>query len=108
MIVACSWPPMHKLVFVTVNKHKQFTSLTNYHKFDADTPQHKSTLIMPNKNGPFKDYLTLNFGTYLRICHLNIEGISKAKSEIVSKIIIINKVGVITLQEIHTTADLKK
>jgi len=61
---------------------------------------------MPNKNGP----LTLNIGTYLRICHLNIEGISKAKCEILSKIMIDNKVDVIALQETHTTdeADLQK
>lgn len=65
---------------------------------------------MPNKNGSFKDQLTLNIGTYLRVCHLNIEGISKAKCEILSKIMISNKVDVIALQEIHTTdeANLKK
>lgn len=65
---------------------------------------------MPNKNGPFKNHLTLNIGTYLRICHLNIEGISKDKCEILSKIMISNKVDVIALQKIHTTdkANLKK
>ncbi|VVC31250.1 Endonuclease/exonuclease/phosphatase, partial [Cinara cedri] len=49
------------------------------------------------------DHLTLNIGTYLRIRNLNIEGITKAKCEILSKIMINNKVDVIALQETHTT-----
>jgi exonuclease III len=65
---------------------------------------------MPNKNGLFKNNLMLIIGTYLRICHLNIEGISKIKCEILSKIMISNNVDVIALQETHTTdeADLQK
>lgn len=45
---------------------------------------------MPNKNGSFKDHLMLNISTCLRIYNLNVEGISKAKYEILSKSIINN------------------
>jgi len=65
---------------------------------------------MPNKSGPFKGHMTLNISTDLRVCHLNIEGISKAKCEILSKIINNNDVDVIALQETQTVydSDLKK
>lgn len=65
---------------------------------------------MPNKNGPLKDHLTLNIGTDLRVCHLNIDGITKDKFEVLSKIIISNNVDVIALMETLTTdeADSQK
>jgi exonuclease III len=44
------------------------------------------------------------------VCHLNIEGISTAKSEVLSKLMKEKKVYVIALQETHTIdeADLHK
>jgi hypothetical protein len=41
---------------------------------------------MTNKNGPFKDHLTLSIGGDLRVSNFNIEGISKLKCEVLSKI----------------------
>jgi hypothetical protein len=73
----------------------------------ADTQQPKSTPLsaMTNKNGPFKDHLTLSIGGDLRICHFNIEGISKSKCEVLSKIMNKERIDVIALQETHTVDD---
>lgn len=44
-------------------------------------------------------------GNVLRICQLNVEGLSRNKGEILSKILRENKVDVIALQETHTEDD---
>jgi len=49
--------------------------------------------------------LTLNVGEDLRICHFNIEGISKAKCEVLTKIMNKERIDVIALQETHTKDD---
>lgn len=46
---------------------------------------------------------SIKYVPYLRVCHLNIEGISKDKCEILTKIMTSNNVDVIALQEAHTT-----
>jgi exonuclease III len=66
---------------------------------------HQQTAVMPTVNGPFKDHLTLNVGEDLRICHFNIEGISKAKCEVLTKIMNKERIDVIALQETHTKDD---
>jgi len=53
-------------------------------------------------NGPSQGQSTQILGPCLRVCHLNIESISSAKSEILSKIMREEKVDVIKLQETHT------
>lgn len=63
---------------------------TNQHK-------HQQPADMPNENGPFEDHLTLNVGEGLRICHFYIEGISKTKCEILTKIMSKERVNVIVL-----------
>jgi len=60
---------------------------------------------MPTENGPFKDHLTLNVGEGLRICHFNIEGISKVKCEVLTNIMNKERIDVIALQETHTKGD---
>jgi exonuclease III len=60
---------------------------------------------MTNKNSPFKDHLTLSIGGDLRVCHFNIEGISKSKCAVLSKIMNKERVDVIALQETHTLND---
>jgi exonuclease III len=61
-------------------------------------------------NGPFQGHSTQILGPCLKVCHLNIEGISSAKIEILSKLMREEKVDVIALQETHTLdeADLHK
>lgn len=60
---------------------------------------------MPTENGPSKDHLTLNVGKDLRIRNFNIEGISKAKWEVLTKIMNKERIDVIALQETHTKDD---
>lgn len=60
---------------------------------------------MPTENNSFKDQLTLYVGKNLRICHFNVEEMSKAIFEVPTKIMNIEKVDVIALQEIHTNDD---
>lgn len=63
---------------------------------------------MINKNGHFKDLLTLSIGSDLRVCHFNIEGISKSKCEVLSKIMNkerLERIDEIALQETHTVDD---
>jgi len=63
---------------------------------------HQQLAAMPTENGPSNDQLTLNVGEDLRICHFNIEGISKSKCEVLTKIMMKERVDVIALQETHT------
>lgn len=65
---------------------------------------------MTNVNGPFKDHLTRDIGANLRVCHFNIEGISRDKCEVLSKLMNDERVDVIALQETHTidAKDLKR
>jgi exonuclease III len=60
---------------------------------------------MPNENGPFKDHLTRDIGANLKVCHFNIEGISRDKCEVLSKLMNNERVDVIALQETHTVDD---
>jgi exonuclease III len=67
--------------------------------------KHQQTAVMPTENGFFKEQLTLNVGEDLRICHFNTEEISKAKCEILTKIMNKERKDVIALQETHTKDD---
>lgn len=67
--------------------------------------QHQQTVVMLTENGPFKDQLTLNVGEDFRIYHFDIEGISKANCEVLTKITNKDKIDVIALQETHTKYD---
>lgn len=53
------------------------------------------------RNGPFKDHLYRNLGPNIRLCQLNIEGISRAKCHILRKILDDNRVDVLAVQEHH-------
>lgn len=54
--------------------------------------------------GPSKGQTTTrNLGPVLRVCQLNIEGISRAKSEALSKLLLSHEVDLAVIQEIHTT-----
>lgn len=61
-------------------------------------------------NGPFQGQVTQKINACVRVCHLNIEGISTTKSEVLSKLMKEEKVDVIALQETHSIdeADLHK
>ncbi|XP_055714426.1 uncharacterized protein LOC129808680 [Phlebotomus papatasi] len=59
----------------------------------------------PRTNSPFQDSLTLDVGASLRICHLNVEGMSKAKSEYLARLMRDERVDIITIQETHTISD---
>lgn len=65
---------------------------------------------MTNVNGPFKDQLIRDIGANLKVCHFNIEGISRDNCEVLSKLMNNERVDVIALQETHTVddKDLKK
>lgn len=60
---------------------------------------------MKRKNGTFQGLSTLRLGVCLRICHFNMEGISTAKSEKLSKFMREENVDIIALQETHTADD---
>nr|CAI5850760.1 unnamed protein product [Callosobruchus analis] len=62
------------------------------------------------KNGPFQDQLTKTIGPSLQLCHINVEGISLAKSECLSKLLLDNNVDVVLIQETHasTAEDLNR
>ena len=53
----------------------------------------------PNNNNTNTDILAI--GSILNICHFNVEGLSKSKSECLSNLLIKNKVDVLALQETH-------
>jgi len=52
---------------------------------------------MPTENCPFENHLILNVGEDLRICNLNIKGISNVKCEVLTKIMNKERVDVIAL-----------
>uniref|UniRef100_A0A1B0D7V9 Uncharacterized protein n=1 Tax=Phlebotomus papatasi TaxID=29031 RepID=A0A1B0D7V9_PHLPP len=52
-----------------------------------------------------EDSLTLDVGASLRICHLNVEGMSKAKSEYLARLMRDERVDIIAIQETHTISD---
>lgn len=60
---------------------------------------------MPTENSIFNDHLKLNVGEDYRICHCNIEGIYKAKFEVLNKIMNKERIDIIALQEMHTKDD---
>lgn len=67
--------------------------------------------MLTNKpNSPFKDYQTRNLGPSVRICHLNIESISYAKSQYLSKILKKDNIDLVAIQETHcdTEEQLRK
>lgn len=70
-----------------------------------NTDQYRQTAVIQNENGSFKDHLKLNVGDDHRICHFNIEGISKTKSEVLTNIMNKERVNIIALQETHTEDD---
>jgi hypothetical protein len=45
-------------------------------------------------------------GLNLKICHLNIEGISASKSNYLSRLMREHEIGIVAIQETHTTSDL--
>lgn len=56
-----------------------------------------------------QDCMTRNIGPSLRICQLNVEGLSRAKCEVLSKILREHKIDIATIQETHVgnETDLK-
>lgn len=60
---------------------------------------------MPTEISPSKDNLTLNVWEDLRTYHFNIEGISEAKCEVLTKFMNKERVDIIALQETHTKND---
>uniref|UniRef100_A0A1B6H1M2 Endonuclease/exonuclease/phosphatase domain-containing protein n=1 Tax=Cuerna arida TaxID=1464854 RepID=A0A1B6H1M2_9HEMI len=53
-------------------------------------------------NGPSEGHTDFrNIGSVLNICHLNIEGMSRSKSECLSNILIQHQVDILALQETH-------
>lgn len=52
----------------------------------------QSNLTQPNrkiqpKNGPFQGHRARKLGSILRICQINIEGISRSKNDYISRIL---------------------
>lgn len=56
-------------------------------------------------NGSLESPPTRNIGPSIRICQINVEGISRAKSEYLSRLLLDNKVDVLTVQETHTESE---
>lgn len=61
-------------------------------------------------NGPSQCPLTKILGPSVRVCYLNIEGISRAKSEYLSTLLLDNNIDVVLIKETHahTLEDLHK
>lgn len=57
------------------------------------------------ENGPSQDHMTKNIGQSVRICQLNIEGISRSKCQYLSKILKENDVDILLIQEAHLEND---
>ncbi|KAE9532084.1 hypothetical protein AGLY_010286 [Aphis glycines] len=62
---------------------------------------HSNRKIRP-KNGPFQGHQTRKLGPTLRICQINIEGISRSKSDYISRILREQNVDIVAIQETHT------
>lgn len=56
----------------------------------------------PSENSPFQDLRTRNIGLQPYILQLNIEGISKAKSDYLTKLLHIYNIDVLLLEKLHT------
>lgn len=56
--------------------------------------------------GSFQSQKTRDVGPSVRIMQINIEGISKAKSDYLHKLLNIDKIDVVNIQETHTKDDL--
>ena len=50
---------------------------------------------------------TRDVGPVLKICQLNVEGLSKSKSEYLSRLCIEEEIDVLLLQETHTIDDFQ-
>lgn len=61
------------------------------------------------ETGPYQDpeVYSRKIGPSIRICHLNIEGISRAKCECLAKILKDQQIDVIALQETHTANEMQ-
>lgn len=55
-----------------------------------------------SENGSFQSQLIRDLGPQFRILQLNIEGISRDKSEYLAKVVQGNNISIILLQETHT------
>lgn len=58
-------------------------------------------------NGQFHDLPTRNIGPSFRILHLNVEGITRPKSDYTSRIAAENNVDVICLQQTHIVSEFQ-
>jgi exonuclease III len=58
------------------------------------------------QNSPFQGYLKRNVKQSLRVLQLNIEGISKNKTEFFGKLVDNHSIDIIALQETHITDDI--
>lgn len=54
---------------------------------------------------PYEDYMTRKLGPSIRVCQLNVEGISRAKCDLLHKILIDYDVDVLAIQETHTETE---
>lgn len=55
-----------------------------------------------DQNDPFDNVQVRLIGSCLRICHLNVEGISASKSQFLHKLLTEQKIDVLAVQETHT------
>ncbi|XP_030754581.1 uncharacterized protein LOC115881295 [Sitophilus oryzae] len=58
-----------------------------------------------SKHGPPQDQLTKNLGKTIRICQLNAEGLSRAKSEYITKLLLDQKIDMAVIQETHIESE---
>ena len=62
------------------------------------------TMILENgTSGSSKSQLTKTLGPLFKVCQLNIEGISRSKSNYLSKFLLDHNIDVVLLQETHTS-----
>jgi hypothetical protein len=67
------------------------------------TPQNGLKMDENSLHPKFQESLTI--GLNLKICHLNIDGISASKSDYLSHLMREHKIDIVAIQETHTTSD---
>ncbi|KAG5885688.1 hypothetical protein JTB14_001969 [Gonioctena quinquepunctata] len=58
--------------------------------------------MVESNSGPSEDQTTRKLGPSVKVCQINIEGISRANCQILHKILLSNDIDVVAIQETHT------
>jgi hypothetical protein len=74
------------------------------YRYQQLTPQHSLKMDENSQHSTFQENLAV--GLNLKICHLNIKGISASKSVYLSRLMREHEIDIVAIQETHTNSDL--